>query len=221
MTAQGNEQYFSATPSSDDIRRVLHVTIRGKQTDVEVSNGVFSSGRLDLGTSVLLRHAPEPTAATNNHTDPNSDDETTGPRTFLDLGCGWGPITLALAEADPEANVWAVDVNERALALTERNATANGYGNVRVSLPDDVPEDLRFDTIWSNPPIRIGKEALHDMLMTWLPRLSRDGEAYLVVQRNLGSDSLMRWLADALGSGFAVDKYASSKGYRIIEILRR
>ncbi|MBT1165323.1 class I SAM-dependent methyltransferase [Bifidobacterium simiarum] len=209
-TSQGNEQYFSANPSSEDVRRTLHVTLRGREADVEVSNGVFSSGRLDLGTSVLLRHVPDPASA---------GKET--PHAFLDLGCGWGPITLALAEADPRAEVWAVDVNDRAIALTAHNAEANGYTGVHACRPEDVPEDLRFDTIWSNPAIRIGKEALHDMLMTWLPRLAPGGEAYLVVQRNLGSDSLMRWLADALGDGFSVGKYASSKGYRIIEILRK
>lgn len=207
------EQYFSADPSSKDVRRTLHVQLRGRDTDVEVSNGVFSGSRLDLGTSVLLKQAPEPPEHGN----------------LLDLGCGWGPIALSLAFASPEATVWAADVNERALELTELNAKRNGCGNVRVIRtdadakpvdPTALSPDLIFDAIWSNPPIRIGKEALHTMLMNWLPRLSPDGVAYLVVQKNLGADSLINWLADALGDGYAVSKYHSAKGFRVIEVAR-
>ena len=144
------EQYFSADPSSKDVRRTLHVQLRGRDTDVEVSNGVFSGSRLDLGTSVLLKQAPEPPEHGN----------------LLDLGCGWGPIALSLAFASPEATVWAADVNERALELTELNAKRNGCGNVRVIRtdadakpvdPTALSPDLTFDAIWSNPPIRIGR----------------------------------------------------------------
>ena len=207
------EQYFSADPSSKDVRRTLHVQLRGRDTDVEVSNGVFSGSRLDLGTSVLLKQAPEPPEHGN----------------LLDLGCGWGPIALSLAFASPEATVWAADVNERALELTDLNTKRNGCGNVRVIRtdadakpvdPTALSPDLTFDAIWSNPPIRIGKEALHTMLMNWLPRLSPDGVAYLVVQKNLGADSLINWLADALGDGYAVSKYHSAKGFRVIEVAR-
>ncbi|NMN00911.1 MFS transporter [Bifidobacterium sp. DSM 109958] len=203
--AADGEQYFNAAPTSADVRRTLTVTLRGREQRVQVSNGVFSGNRVDLGTSVLLRGAPEP------------------PETgrFLDVGCGWGPITLALAEASPNAQVVAVDVNERALELTSANAKANGCGNVTVLAADAVPSDLTFDLIWSNPPIRIGKDALHELLMTWLPRLNAGGGAYLVVQKNLGADSLIPWLDETLGDDFTVSKYASSKGYRIIEVLRR
>ena len=214
-----SEQYFSATPASQEVRRTRHVTLRGFEADVETSNGVFSGSRLDLGTSVLLRHAPE----LPEH------------GTFLDLGCGWGPVALAMAMESPEADVWAVDVNERALELTAGNAKRNGCDRIRIAQTDEqgaplaeqhvsgaepMPAEPKFNVIWSNPPIRIGKEALHTLLMAWLPRLNAGGAAYLVVQRNLGADSLIPWLAEALGNGFAVSKYASSKGFRIIEILR-
>ena len=158
------EQYFAAEPQSKDVRRKLHVTLRGNEADVEVSNGVFSGNRVDLGTSVLLRQAPEP---------PEEG-------TFLDLGCGWGPIALTLGFESPKADIWALDVNERALELTRRNAELNGMGNIHAVTAEQVPAVLTFDLIWSNPPIRVGKEALHELLMTWLPRLNPAGAAYLV-----------------------------------------
>ena len=198
------EQYFAAEPQSKDVRKTLHVTLRGNEADVEVSNGVFSGNRVDLGTSVLLRQAPEP---------PEEG-------TFLDLGCGWGPIALALGFASPKADIWAVDVNERALELTRRNAELNAMCNIHAATADGIPAETTFDLIWSNPPIRVGKEVLHTLLMTWLPRLNAGGAAYLVVQKNLGSDSLIPWLATQLGDGYEVSKYACSKGFRVIEVMK-
>ncbi len=198
------EQYFAANPSSPDERRTLHVRLRGHEADVQVSNGVFSGNRVDLGTSVLLRHAPAPSRIGN----------------LLDLGCGWGPIALAMGFESPEADIWALDVNERAVELTRANAQTCALARIHAGTAGMIPTDIQFDTIWSNPPIRVGKEALHDLLMTWLPRLAPDGGAYLVVQRNLGADSLIPWLAARLGSSFDVGKYASSKGYRVIEVRR-
>ena len=186
------EQYFSAEPASKDVRRTLNVTLRGHEATAQVSNGVFSGSRVDLGTSVLLKHAPEP---------PLTGD-------FLDLGCGWGPIALTLAFESPEANVWAVDVNERAVDLTHANAQANGHTNIHTAQVDESSTPLPAE----NQP------ALHTLLMAWLPKLKVGGAAYLVVQKNLGSDSLIPWLDDALGEGFTASKYASSKGFRIIEV---
>lgn len=218
-----NEQYFSAAPASDDVRREMTVTLRDYDATVQVSNGVFSAHRVDLGTSVLLKRAPElpETGA------------------LLDLGCGWGPIALTMAMESPNADVWAVDVNERALELTAVNAKTNNCTNIHVTQVDEastplaqqpvlgnetqaevMPSDLDFDVIWSNPPIRVGKEVLHTLLMAWLPRLKPQGEAYLVVQKNLGSDSLISWLDETLGEAFSVDKYTSAKGYRIIRVVR-
>lgn len=198
-----NEQYFAAQPSSSDTRRHLTINLAGRPTTVEVSNGVFSSSRLDLGTSVLLRHTPEPPIQGN----------------FLDLGCGWGPIALRMAFLRPQATIWAIDSNERALELTRHNAKLNAITNIEAVSADHLPDGLTFDLIWSNPPIRIGKEALHQLLMTYLPRLTDGGAAYLVVQRNLGSDSLITWLQAQLPQNWTVLKYASSKGYRVIEVL--
>ena len=137
---------------------------------------------------------------------------------LLDLGCGYGPIALALARRAPDAIVWAVDVNQRALDLCAANATANGLTNVRAVKPDMVPPDVRFGGIWSNPPIRIGKRALHDLLLSWLERLDEDAHAWLVVQKHLGSDSLARWLEE---TGWPADRRVSRAGYRVLEVGRR
>ncbi len=214
------QQYFSAVPATDDVRKTIHVNLRGTDFDMQVSRGVFSTDRLDPGTAVLLKSVPAPL-----------DEVSTG--SFLDLGCGWGPITLALAHAAPQARVWAVDVNERAIDLTEHNALSHGFTNVIAgtasSLAEEYPQwNKGFDLIWSNPPIRIGKDALHELLMEYLPRLNDDGYAYLVVQKHLGADSLIAWLDDTLNapetqsvpSTFEVSKYSSSKGYRVIEVHR-
>ncbi len=198
------QHYFSARPEVTEERRQLRIRLAGHEVSVWTANGVFSTDRLDLGTSVLLREAPQP------------------PRegTFLDLGCGWGPIALTLAMHSPEATVWAVDVNERALALTSDNAQSLGLTHVRTALPEQVDKEATFDVIWSNPPIRIGKAALHTLLSTWLPRLAPGGTAYLVVQKNLGADSLQSWLNGTLSSSYHVDRYASAKGFRVLRVRR-
>ncbi len=205
------DHYFTARPASADERRTLTVRLAGRDVTVETAGGVFSPGRLDLGTEVLLRTVPPP---------PPSGD-------LLDLGCGWGPVALTLAAEAPDARVWAVDVNERALDLVRRNAERLGLRGVRAVTPDDVPDDVALAALWSNPPIRVGKAALHAMLLRWLPRLAPDADAYLVVQRNLGADSLQKWLADALPAvttpdtgGLEVGRAASAKGFRVLRVHR-
>ncbi len=196
------EHYFSADPGSDEIRQPVKVSVWGHHLQLVSASGVFARGRLDRGTAVLLREAGPPVS--------------TG--TLLDLGCGYGVIACALATAQPTATVWAVDVNERALRLCADNATSLRLGDrVRPALPDDVPAGLQFDEIWSNPPIRIGKQALHALLLTWLPRLAPSGRAVLVVGKNLGADSLQRWICD---EGYGCERLASAKGFRILEVRR-
>lgn len=194
------DHYFTAAPASADERRRLRVRLAGRDVEVEVAPGVFSPGGLDKGTAVLFEEAPAPPA--------------TG--TFLDLGCGWGPVALTLGLLSPTATVHAVDVNERALDLTRRNAAALGLEGVSATTADGIPDAVRFDLIWSNPPIRVGKAALHGLLRTWLPRLAHGGVAHLVVQRNLGSDSLQRWIDVELAMPCA--RVASSRGFRVLEV---
>jgi 16S rRNA (guanine1207-N2)-methyltransferase len=200
-----NEQYFSAQPSSELNLRPLHARLVGQLRELTTAGGIFSPDRIDAGTEVLLANVPAPPPGGN----------------LLDLGSGWGPIALSLAIHSPRATVWAVDVNERALDLVRRNALALGLSNVNACTPDNVPTHLRFTTIWSNPPIRVGKNELHGLLERWLPRLEPGSDAWLVVQRNLGSDSLQRWLEATYPEDFAFSRAATNKGYRVIRARRR
>lgn len=200
-----DKQYFTdSSPATADEVRTIEVSARGFDLSMRVSSRVFSGSKLDLGTRQLLEIAPDlPEGGT-----------------FLDLGCGWGPIATIMSLESPNATVWAVDVNSRAVDLTQRNAQANGASAVRARKAEEAlavsqESDTRFDVIWSNPPVRIGKEAMHQMLLAWLDRLAPSGVAYLVVQRNLGADSLIAWLN---AQGYQATKYASKKGFRIIEV---
>lgn len=193
-----SDHYFATEPSSELVTVPVTMTAWGERMTLATGSGVFSRGRLDMGTAVLFGETVPPT-----------DGEA-----FLDLGCGYGVIAMALALLREEATVWAVDVNERALQLTRRNAAALGVGDrVRVARPDEVPAGLRFDGIWSNPPIRIGKQALHELLLHWLARRAPDGDATLVVGKNLGADSLQRWLGE---QGHPTRRLASVKGFRVL-----
>ncbi|MCM6761944.1 class I SAM-dependent methyltransferase [Rathayibacter sp. ZW T2_19] len=198
------EHYFTSTPDGDLRPRRITARLAGRDLELTTAGGVFSPGHVDLGTRVLLDAVPEP---------PASGD-------LLDLGCGWGPIALALALGAPAARVWAVDVNQRALELVRRNCEELGVTNVNAVLPEDVPADVRFDAIWSNPPIRIGKEELHALLERWLPRLAPGADGWLVVQRNLGSDSLQKWLVEAFDERLEVERVASAKGFRVLRTTR-
>ncbi|HEX6417667.1 MAG TPA: methyltransferase [Acidimicrobiales bacterium] len=199
MTAAGPPHYFSHSPAAPSRPASVRLDLPDVSLTLATDRGVFSTGRVDPGTKVLLLAAPPPPAAGD----------------LLDLGCGYGPLALVMAHRAPGATVWAVDVNERALALARANAEAAGLANVRVAAPDDVPDAVRFAAIWSNPPVRIGKAALHDLLERWLHRLAPGGHALLVVQRHLGADSLHRWLGER---GWAVERRTSRIGYRVLEV---
>jgi 16S rRNA (guanine1207-N2)-methyltransferase len=197
----GTSQYFEPQPSVRTRPRTVVLNLPDRALTLATDSGVFAADAVDPGTRYLLLDAPAP---------PPTGD-------ILDLGCGYGPIALAVAARSPGATVWAVDVNERALALCRRNAEQAGLANVRVASPDDVPAAIRFAAAYSNPPIRIGKAPLHSMLLQWLERLDAGAHAYLVVQKHLGSDSLARWLA---GEGWTVTRLGSRLGYRLLDVGR-
>jgi len=198
-TAVGQGHYFDPRPSVASRPRTVRLRLGELDLELQADRGVFGSRSVDLGTMVLLREAPA--------APPTGE--------ILDLGCGYGPIAVVMALRSPDARVWAIDVNERAVELARENAATAKAPNVRACGPDDVPDDVRFDAIYSNPPVRVGKAPLHELLLRWLARLKPGGSAYLVVQRNLGSDSLASWLA---AQGFEVARLKSKKGYRVVGV---
>jgi len=194
-----SEQYFASRPSAAHRPGTVHVILPDVHLELRTDSGVFSPRRLDPGTRLLLDVLPPPPPAGQ----------------LLDLGCGYGPLALVAAARAPGARIWAVDVNARALELTAANAARAGLANVTCALPDDPALPERFGLIWSNPPVRIGKNALHAMLARWLARLEPGAAAFIVVQRNLGSDSLQRWLVE---SGWLAERAAARSGYRVLKV---
>src|SRR6478672_1160739 len=186
--SEPTDHYFTAEPATPEERRTIEVTLEGRRFTLSTARGVYSPDRLDPGTAVLLAGAPDPS--------PTGD--------LLDIGCGWGPIAITLALRSPAARVWGVDVNRRSLDLARTNAAVAGVENATFCEPDEVPADLRFATIWSNPPIHVGKAALH---------------ALLVVQKHLGSDSLQKWV-NAQDWGLTCTRLSSAKAFRILEVRR-
>lgn len=202
------DHYFSAAPAGDARRSIVDVHLAGQNFHVETAGGIFSPDGLDRGTRVLLDQVPAPPSG----------------GAFLDIGSGWGPIALTMGLLSPDAQITALEVNERAAQLTAANAARLGLNNIQVHHPDEVSAAARFDLIWSNPPIRIGKDALHDLLTRWLPTLNSGGEAWLVVAKKLGADSLLRWMTTMLDTQypdeFQVQRVATDKGFRVLQIAR-
>lgn len=203
-----NEHYFSAAPTGHERRRHIDVTLAGQSFRVQTAGSIFSPDGIDRGTEILFDVVPAPPPQGR----------------FLDIGSGWGPIALTMGLYAPQAQITAVEVNERAAELTASNAQQLGISNITVAHPDDVSDDARFDLIWANPPIRIGKKALHDILRRWLPTLNPGGHAWLVVAKKLGADSLMPWidsmLQDEYPGQFTIRRAATNKGFRILHIER-
>ncbi len=192
--------YFDAAPTTESRRQTISLALPDLGLSLVTDRGVFSADRVDAGSKLLLLGGPDPVA---------------GDRVLLDIGAGYGPISCALAARNPQATVYAVEINERARDLCRENAIANGLDNIVVAAPDDVPEGLVVDRIWSNPPIRVGKAALHELLLRWLGHLAPTGSAHLVVQKHLGADSLARWLEQ---QGHPVNRRASRKAFRLLDV---
>jgi 16S rRNA G1207 methylase RsmC len=199
-----DEQYFTTQPQVASVAHTKQqnfavLRVADRELTIGTDRGVFSRKGIDQGTMVLLESAARPPSTGN----------------FLDLGCGAGPIALTLAAYSPNATVYAIDINDRARELTDSNAQRNRLSNVVTSAPNQVDEAIQFDVLWSNPPIRIGKQELHALLLTWLSRLSTTGEAWLVINRNLGSDSLAVWLTE---QGYSVERLTSKRGFRVLRV---
>jgi 16S rRNA (guanine1207-N2)-methyltransferase len=197
------EHYFSADPGSKGVKREIEFEAAGQRFKVNTLSGTFSTGGLDKGTKILLDQFQEFPKEGN----------------VLDLGCGWGPISLTIAKSRPDTTVWALDVNPRSLEMVAENAERYGLDNLKPVVTEQIPEDVRFSAIWSNPPIRVGKTVLHGLLKTWLPRLAPGGQAMLVVQKQLGADSLLAWIQQEFPD-LNARRYSTDKGFRILEVTK-
>jgi len=196
------DHYFTERPTTASRPGAVDLVLPDLHLRLATDRGVFSPDRIDPGTRILLETVPPPPPTGN----------------LLDLGCGYGPIACVMAARSPRATVYGVDVNVRALQLAEHNARTAGLDNVRFLQAERIDPRLRFEALWSNPPIRIGKTALHDLLATWLDRLTPTGTAHLVVSRHLGADSLHRWLET---SGWPTRRLTSRSAYRVLAVAAR
>lgn len=199
-----SEHYFSASPQSPLQESFRDVVLRGTPVTVTTASGTFSPGGVDRGTEVLLKYAPTPPAR----------------GTFLDVGCGWGPIALALALESPKARIYGIDINERARHSALWNAENLGLENITICSPDEVPADISFDLIWSNPPVRVGKAELRAIVSRWLAHLSPAGEAWLVIAKKLGGDSLHEWINSGAAGSFQAQRIETAKGFRVLRVTR-
>ena len=198
-----DQHYWVSNPQSVSRKKEVQLLLPDVDLSLTTDRGVFSANQVDKGTRYLLMEGPSVPASVKN---------------ILDLGCGYGPIACTLGERYPDAKVWATDTNIRALELCRLNAEKTNSKNILTCLPEEIPEDISFDSIWSNPPIRIGKESLHELLLQWLNRLSLNGSAHFVIQRHLGSDSLAKWLET---KGWNTIRRGSRKGFRLLDVTRR
>lgn len=196
------EHYFSSDPAAPKKTVSISFQVGGQEIAIEAASGTFSSSKLDAGTAVLLKQ----------------DGQFPKDGNVLDIGCGWGPIGLSIAKHQPGTKVFGIDINQRSVEQSNLNANSLKLENFWAMHPRDLPKEIRFSAIWSNPPIRVGKKVLHELMETYIPRLESGGRAMLVVQKNLGADSFQRWLAGKFPET-EVTRVATDKGYRVISLV--
>lgn len=191
--------YWDIEPDSAADGRIVRLELPDLSLRLHTERRVFAHDRVDRGTQALLRAAPPPP--------PHS--------AVVDLGAGYGPIAITLARRQSDATIWAVDRNRRALRLTAANAHAADAPGVIAAEPTAIPAALRFDGLYSNPPIKIGKEPLYELLSDWLRRLLPGSPAWLVVKQSMGADSLHKYLSSV---DFPTRRVGSKQGYRLLRV---
>jgi 16S rRNA (guanine1207-N2)-methyltransferase len=194
-----SEHYYTNKPSVKSTPVEWSYDLRGKTFKFTSDSGVFSKKEVDFGSRLLIEAFIFP--------DTEGD--------ILDVGCGYGPIGISLANACPERQVVMVDVNERALELSEKNARNNGVTNVTIQ-KSDLFEDIKnkqFASILSNPPIRAGKKVVHQLLEETYNHLYEGGDLWIVIQKKQGAPSAMEKMKSVFGN---VEVVLKKKGYYII-----
>lgn len=197
------EHYYSRKPSTESNPEKWQSELKGNSFRFKTDTGVFSKNEVDFGSRLLI--------------DTVELNRANG--LVLDVGCGYGPIGLSLAKAYPEAMVHMVDVNERAIMLSEENASENKVNNVKIYESDRLTgvEEKGFDAILTNPPIRAGKKIVHDIFEQSFHHLAEGGELWVVIQKKQGAPSAMEKMKELFGE---VDIVAKSKGYFILKSVK-
>lgn len=193
------DHYYSKSPQSNQITQTWQFTLRGNPFTFTSSSGVFSKNAVDYGTQLLVEAFVVPDVSGK----------------VLDLGCGYGPIGLAIANELTDKEVLMVDVNERAVALAKENARRNGIENVDIKQSDGFENvsEGSFSVIITNPPIRAGKELIYSFFKESATKLTKGGELWIVIQKKQGAPSALKYLATLFN---VVDVMERKKGYFII-----
>lgn len=194
-----SEHYYSNKPQTESKPRQWKFTLCGHTFTFETDAGVFSKSEVDFGSRVLIDTFEMP--------------EVKGD--VLDVGCGYGPIGLSIAKANPERFVHMMDINTRAIALAEKNAQVNGVQNVRIFESDGLASvgDVKVAAILTNPPIRAGKETIFRFYDESYEKLVKGGELWVVIQKKQGAPSTVSHLEELFSE---VDVVEKKKGYWII-----
>lgn len=195
------DQYFTREPSSESRPVICQFEDRGRKYVFETDAGVFSRGEVDQGTEILLKALP----------DLDGD--------ILDLGCGWGVVGTCLKGRNPDARIVMVDVNLRALELSRKNLSRNGASaEVLESDGFEGIRDRTFDAVVTNPPIRAGKEKVYEMLGDAAHSLKSGGQLFVVIRKQQGAESCMRYLKTLFDE---VEKIDRSAGYWVLQARER
>lgn len=192
-----NDQYYTADPTSESRPVPCAFPYRGHGMNFMTDAGVFSKGELDQGTRLLLDALPA-----------LSGD-------VLDLGCGWGAIGVSIARANPDCRVVMVDVNRRALQLSRDNLERN-HTAAEVIESDGMAQvlDRTFDAVITNPPIRAGKQVIYKMFADAAAHLNQGGALYLVIRKQQGAESCVKYLKTLFGQ---VEKLDKSGGFWVLK----
>lgn len=191
-----SDHYYTANPVSAHDERRVALTALGNALAFTTDAGVFSRDGLDKGTEALLNALPVPMEGR-----------------VLDLGCGWGPVGVALGKKYPALEIVMTDINQRAAELARRNLAANGVQAQVVQGDGFAAVEGSFDTILTNPPIRAGKAVIYALFREARARLNPGGALYIVIRKQQGAPSALKFLREVYDEAEVIDR---SGGFHVI-----
>lgn len=198
MDKRMNDHYYTREPQSESRPVECEYVYRGERLRFVTDAGVFSKGEVDNGTRLLLEALPEQMSGE-----------------ILDLGCGWGVIGISIAKKWPECRVTMADVNLRALELSRENAKKNRVETECIESDGMAALASRtFDAVVTNPPIRAGKQVIYQMFADAAKSLKPGGALYLVIRKQQGAESCIKYLKTIYGE---VEKLDRSGGFWVIK----